>query len=215
MLHLDGAERLLDHWGYAGVFAVIMLESLGVPAPGESLLVAAAAYAAATGRIDIAILVPAAAAGAILGDQIGYLIGRAIGLPLLHRLGRRVGLTEDRLLLGTWLFRRYGGRLVFLGRFVALLRTVVAVMAGANGMHWASFAKWNALGGIAWTSLYGFGTYFLGDVMARLHGPVGIAIGACFAIAAVAGLLLIRKHETLLVERARAEIAEQSKAAKA
>lgn len=205
--HLASAQHLLDHYGYAGVFVVLMLESLGIPAPGESLLVAASAYAAATGRIDIALLVPVAAAGAIIGDQIGYLIGRAVGLPLLHRFGRRIGLTEDRLMLGTWLFRRYGGRLVFLGRFVALLRTVVAVMAGANGMHWASFAKWNALGGIAWTSLYGFGTYFLGDVMARLHGPVGIAIGAGFALAALAGLLLIRRHEALLVARARAEMA--------
>ena len=110
-------------------------------------MIAAAIYAATTHRLNIFALVPVAALGAICGDQIGYFIGRWIGYRVLRRLGRRVGLSEERLELGRFLFRKYGGRVVFLGRFVAVLRTFVALLAGANRMPWHSFLLWNALGG--------------------------------------------------------------------
>jgi membrane protein DedA with SNARE-associated domain len=186
-----------------------MLEATGLPLPGESLMIAAALYAAATHRLNIAVLVAVAAVGAILGDQVGYFVGRWIGFRVLARWGRKVGLTEERLELGRFLFRKYGGRIVFLGRFVAVLRTFVALLAGANRMVWHDFLLWNALGGIGWTSLYGFGAYLLGDAVKRVRGPVGIALGVVGAAAIVAGLIFVKRNEARLLNEARQEMRQQ------
>jgi membrane protein DedA with SNARE-associated domain len=186
-----------------------MLEATGLPLPGESLMIAAALYAAATHRLNIAILVAVAAVGAILGDQIGYFLGRWIGFRVLARWGRKVGLTEERLELGRFLFRKYGGRIVFLGRFVAVLRTFVALLAGANRMVWHDFLLWNALGGVGWTSLYGFGAYLLGDAVKRVRGPVGIVLGVIGAAAIVAGLIFVKRNEARLLNEARQEMRQQ------
>ena len=183
-----------------------MLEATGLPLPGESLMIAAALYAAATHRLDILVIVPVAAVGAIVGDQIGYFIGRSIGFRVLARFGRRIGLSEERLELGRYLFRRYGGRVVFLGRFVAVLRTFVALLAGANQMAWHSFLVWNALGGIGWTSLYGFGAYLLGDAFKRVSGPVGIAMAVIVVAALVVGVMFVKRNERRLLDEARREM---------
>ncbi|MFO1026707.1 MAG: DedA family protein [Acetobacteraceae bacterium] len=201
-----GIEDVLQSYGYAGVGIALMLESMGAPLPGESLMIAAAIYAATTGKMDIWILVPVAAAGAILGDQVGYLIGRWIGFRVLARWGRRIGISDERMQLGRYLFQRYGGGVVFLGRFVAFLRTVAAVLAGANRMPWTRFLLWNGLGGIVWTAGYGFGAYVLGDAFTRLHGPAGIALGVAGAAMAVVAVWFVKKNETRLLEDARREM---------
>lgn len=146
LIALADLDALFRHYGYGAIFAGVLLESSGLPLPGESLLIAASLYAATTHHLAILLLVPAAAMGAILGDQIGYAIGRHVGVRVLERWGRRVGLSAERLELGRYLFRRYGGRVVFLGRFVAVLRTFAALLAGANRMPWPRFLLWNALG---------------------------------------------------------------------
>ena len=199
-------DHLFSEYGYAVVGIGVMLEATGLPLPGESLMIAAALYAAATHRLDIFVIVPVAAVGAIVGDQIGYFIGRSVGFRVLARFGRRVGLSEERLELGRYLFRRYGGRVVFLGRFVAVLRTFVALLAGANRMAWHSFLIWNALGGIGWTSLYGFGAYVLGDAVKRVSGPVGLAMAVAGAIALVCGLVFVKRNERRLLDEARTEM---------
>ena len=186
-----------------------MLESIGLPLPGESLMIAAALYAATTHRLDIAFLVPVAAAGAIIGDQIGYFLGRWIGFRVLARWGRKIGLNEDRLSLGRYLFRRYGPMVVFFGRFVALLRTFAAVLAGANRMPWHTFLLWNALGGIGWTSLYGFGAYLLGDAVKRVSGPIGIGMGVVGAIVLIAAFLFIKRNEHRLLEEATRQMRQE------
>jgi membrane protein DedA with SNARE-associated domain len=112
------------------VFFVVMAESMGVPMPGETTLVAAGLYAGSTDRIDPYLLVAVAAAGAVVGDNIGYVIGRTLGLRLLLRYGSHVNLTEARLKLGHYLFLRHGGKIIFFGRFIALLRTFAPVLAG-------------------------------------------------------------------------------------
>ena len=183
-----------------------MLEATGLPLPGESLLIAAALYAAATHQLNIVVLVIVAAVGAICGDQLGYLVGRSIGFRVLARWGRKVGLTEERLELGRFLFRKYGGRIVFLGRFVAILRTFVALLAGANRMVWHDFLLWNALGGIGWTSLYGFGAYLLGGAVKRVEGPVGIVLGVIGAVAIVLGVIFVKRNETRLLDEVRQEM---------
>lgn len=206
---LDHLDALFQHYGYAAIFLGIMLESTGLPLPGESLLIAAAIYAATTHHMNIALLVPCAAAGAILGDQIGYFVGRWIGYRVLTGLGRRLGLTEERLALGRYLFRRYGGRVVFFGRFVALLRTFAALLAGANRMPWHRFILWNALGGVCWTSLYGFGAWSLGSAARQVTGPVGIALGVVGAAALGAAAIFVRRNEARLLAAARRDMARE------
>ena len=200
---LDG---LFGEYGYAVIFIGVMLESMGLPLPGESLMIAAALYAATTHHHSIFELVPVAAAGAIIGDQIGYFIGRWIGYRYLAEWGRKIGLTQDRLDLGQYLFRRYGAEVVFFGRFVAILRTFAALLAGANRMPWPRFFKWNALGGIGWTSLYGFGAYLLGDAAKSVSGPLGITLGIAGAVALLAAFLFVKKNEKRLLEQARSEM---------
>jgi membrane protein DedA with SNARE-associated domain len=209
LVSLASVEALFHEYGYAAIFFCLLLESIGFPLPGESLLVAAAVYAATTHRFNIFAVVPLAAAGAIGGDQIGYWIGRALGAPLLEGWGRRVGLSQERLDLGRFLFLRYGGRVVFLGRFVAFLRTFAALLAGANRMTWPRFLLWNALGGIAWTCLYGFGAYLLGDAARRVTGPVGIALAAVGTAALAGAVVFVRRNEGRLLAQARLEMAAE------
>lgn len=206
IVHLHAIENLLETYGYTVIFLGIMLESMGLPLPGESLMIAAALYAATTHRLSIFLLVPFAAAGAIAGDQVGYFIGRSIGYRVLARWGQKLGLGEDRLELGRYLFRRYGGAVVFLGRFVAILRTFAALLAGANRMPWHTFLLWNALGGIGWTSLYGFGAFLLGDAAKRLSGPIGLALGAVAAAGLLAAAIFVHRNETRLLTEARRQM---------
>lgn len=212
LFSLHALDHLFAQYGYAVVGLGVMLEATGLPLPGESLMIAAALYAAATHRLDIFVIVPVAAVGAIVGDQIGYLVGRSVGFRVLSRFGRRIGLSEERLELGRYLFRRYGGRVVFLGRFVAVLRTFVALLAGANQMAWHSFLMWNALGGIGWTALYGFGAYVLGDAVRRVSGPVGAVLAVVGAVALVAGLVFVKRNERRLLDEARVEMSKPAPA---
>jgi len=200
--------ELLHRYGPGVVGVIILLESTGLPLPGESLLIASALYASATGKLNIWLVVGCAAIGAVLGDNFGYLIGRGLGTRLLVRYGRRVGLTEDRVKLGFYLFRQHGGKVVFFGRFIAILRTFAAVLAGASHMHWAQFLIYNTLGGVIWCASYGFGAYILGDAFRRLAGPVGIVIGFLAIVVIAAAVVFVKRNETrLLAEAQRQETA--------
>jgi membrane protein DedA with SNARE-associated domain len=207
VVSLHSLAGLFQHYGYGVIFLGVMLESMGVPLPGESLMIAAAIYAASTHHLDIFVVVSLAAAGAICGDQIGYLIGRWIGYRVLARWGRTLGLTEERLELGRFLFRKYGGAVVFFGRFVAFLRTFAAVLAGASRMPWHRFLVWNTLGGIGWTSLYGFGAYGLGDAAKRVSGPLGLGLAVIGGVVLLLLVIFVKRNESRLIEDARREMA--------
>ena len=150
MFLLHHLDHLLQHYGYGVIGLIVMLESMGAPLPGESLIIGTAIYCATTHRLDIVWVVITAIAGAIMGDNFGYLIGHSLGYRALARYGRHIGLNDQRLKLGRYLFRVHGGKVVFFGRFIAILRTFAALLAGANRMPWHSFLLWNALGGIGW-----------------------------------------------------------------
>jgi membrane protein DedA with SNARE-associated domain len=137
---------LVAAYGYAAVFGLLLIESIGIPVPGEGVLIAAALFAARTHRLDIVWVLAAGSLAAFLGSCIGYLLGRSAGVLLLTRYGGYVGLTEARLRLGRYLFLRHGAKLVFLGRFVAFLRAFEGILAGANLMGWRRFLVINALG---------------------------------------------------------------------
>lgn len=200
-------EQVVLTYGYAAIGIVICLEAMGLPLPGESLMIASAIYAATTGKLQIEWIVLSAAAGAIMGDNIGYLIGQRLGIPALEKYGPRIGLTVGRQRLGQFLFHKYGGIVVFFGRFIAFLRVFAALLAGSNRMPWGRFLVWNALGGIAWTHLYGIGAYVLGNQVHKLVGPLGLMIAVVAAIGAVAAIWFLKTNEHKLIARAEAEMA--------
>ena len=191
MTHVLGVDlsHLLATYGYWAVLVIVALESMGIPAPGETILIAAGIYAGTTHRLSVVLIIVAAAAGAILGDNLGYWIGREGGFRLLRRYGRYIRLDERKLKVGQYLFITHGGKVVFFGRFVSVLRAWAAFLAGTDQMPWPRFLFFNAAGGIVWAALYGLGSYLLGDNVHRIAGPVGIGLGAA-AIIIIAGFLI-------------------------
>lgn len=209
MLSSGSLQDLFQTYGLWVLFAVVMLESMGVPMPGETALITAALYAGTTHGIGILPVIIVAATAAIVGDNIGYLIGRSIGLRLLVRYGRYVRLDEARLKVGQYLFLRHGGKIVFFGRFVAFLRAFAALLAGANRMPWPHFLLMNALGGICWATLFGGAAYLFGEKIKLVAGPIGLVILICAIGLVVAGMVFLRRHEKELEERASAALAAE------
>jgi membrane protein DedA with SNARE-associated domain len=196
---------LLHTYGYFAIFAIICLESAGVPMPGETALVTAAIFAG-RGEMNIFAVIGCAAFAAIFGDNVGYWVGRELGFPLVLKYGRYLRLDEPRLKLGQYLFQRHGGKIVFFGRFVALLRAFAALLAGINRLPWPRFFLFNALGGIVWASIFGFGGYFLGRAFDHYARPVGVAALICAVIGAIAASRFIAHHEKNLIAEAEAAL---------
>ena len=198
-------QDLIHTYGLWVLFTAVMLESMGIPMPGEIAVVTAAIYAGSTHQVSIISVVLIAATAAIIGDNIGYLVGRSIGIRLLARYGKYVRLTEQRLKVGEYLFSLHGGKIVFFGRFVALLRTYAGLLAGANRMNWPYFLIMNGLGGICWATLFGSGAYVFGEQISRVAGPLSILLLIAAVCLAVVGVLFYRHHEKELVRRAETE----------
>jgi membrane protein DedA with SNARE-associated domain len=201
ILEADTVQHLVAHYGYVAIFLVVMLESAGIPMPGETILISAAVLAGTKHALVIRWVIAAAAGGAIVGDNIGFWVGRELGEPLLKRWGHLVGLDARKRMLGRYLFAHYGGSIVFFGRFIALLRAFAAVLAGANHLAPWRFLVFNALGGFLWATVFGLGGYLLGASIHRVAGPVGWTM---LILAVIAVLVLWRyfKHheESLLVK---------------
>jgi membrane protein DedA with SNARE-associated domain len=193
-----GLADLIATHGYWVVAAVITLESMGIPLPGETMLVTAAIFAGTTHQLNIVLVIVAASTGAIVGDNMGFWLGRRFGVALLHDHGHLLRMTPQRIRLGQYLFDRHGGKVVFFGRFVAVLRALAALLAGMNCMDWWRFLVFNAAGGIVWATAYGSAAYFLGEQVERLRGPVAV-LGIILAVVAViAGTWIVRRHEDVL-----------------
>lgn len=199
---MDSIDHFVSAYGYFAVMAMIGLESLGLPLPGETVLIAASAYAASRHGLNIWGVVLAAIAGAIIGSVIAFWLGRKFGTVLLSRYGRYVGITTRRIKVSEYLFQRHGGKIIFFSRFAALLRSLVGLLAGINRMEWKSFLLFNTLGAIAWAGFYGFGTFLFATQVRRLAAPVSIGLGVVAAIAIVAGLIWAKRHELELEKRA-------------
>jgi membrane protein DedA with SNARE-associated domain len=195
-------QHFLMTYGYWAVFVFVAIESIGIPFPGETMLLVAAIDAGTTHQLSIVLVILAATCGAILGDNLGFWIGREGGYRLLRRYGRYIGFNERRVKLGLYLFRTQGGKIVFFGRFVAVLRAWAAFLAGVNRMQWSRFLLFNALGGMIWATLYGLGGYFLGEEIHRLTGPVGIVTIVLAVLIIIASLIFVRRQEKQLEEKA-------------
>jgi membrane protein DedA with SNARE-associated domain len=208
----DAIAALIHSYGLLAVFLVVAFESTGLPLPGEAVLLSAAIFAATTHELPVAGVIACAAAGAILGDNCGYIIGRTIGLRVLVSYGHRFGLTQPKLKLGQYLFRRFGGGIVFFGRFIAVLRAFAAVLAGANAYPWPHFLLFNAVGGIVWATLYGGGAYLFGRSIHKVAGPVLVVVVALVLVAGVTGWRFIRRNQAMLQAKAEAAFPEPIKA---
>ena len=204
MLTLAGVhfEQLLDAYGYAAVFVIIGLENIGLPVPGETMLITAAIYAGTTHRLDVLGIVATAAAAATAGGIAGFIIGRSGGHALLQRYGRHIHVYDRDLRLGHYLFERYGGWLVFFGRFVAFLRELASLLAGINCMDERRFLLFNALGACAWASVFGFGAYALGLEIEALSARAELVIAALAVVVAIAGVRFLKRNRERLQREA-------------
>ena len=190
--------EFVSNYGVWMVAAFIALESIGLPLPAEAALIAAAFFAARTHDIDIWSLIAAGIVAAILGEMVGFWIGRRFGHQVLMRYGARVGFTEERIRVGQWLFLRYGGRFVFIARFLPFLRNIAAVLAGTNSMGQHSFYFASATAAVAWIICYGLGAYSFGEAFADLASPVAILLGLAAALIISASPVLFLRYETRL-----------------
>ena len=204
MLEFIGSnlDSLLATYGYLAVFVFVGVESIGIPVPGETMLVTAAIYAGTTGRLSIFWVIVASSAGAIVGDNIGYVIGRTGGYRLVKRYGRYIRLEENRLRLGQYLFRKHGPKVVFFGRFVSVLRIFAAFLAGVNQMHWRLFLIFNAAGGIIWSTIYGVAAFLLGKQLLQLSGRVDFALAVVGVAVIIVVIVFLRRNEARLQREA-------------
>jgi membrane protein DedA with SNARE-associated domain len=195
---------LIETYGYLAVFALVGAESLGVPVPGETALITAGIYAGHTHRLDPWLIFLVASAAAIIGDNIGYWIGAKGGYRLARRYGPRVRLDERKLKIARYLFDRQGVKVVFFGRFVSILRTYAAFLAGTSKMRWRRFLPANAAGGILWAGAYTLAAYLAGDALQRASGTIDLIFAGVAVLAIVAVVVLIRRQTGKLAARAEA-----------
>jgi membrane protein DedA with SNARE-associated domain/membrane-associated phospholipid phosphatase len=183
-------QRLLETYGYLAVLLLVGLESLGMPLPGETALLTASAYAAA-GHLSIVGVIAAAAIGAVLGDAGAYWIGRTGGLALVRRYGRLLRVDDAKLERAQEFFRRHGGKTVFFGRFVSLLRMLAALLAGVTRMPYGRFSVYNATGGLCWALVFGSLGYWFGRQLPQLEHAVGQAGALVVLLAALLVALIL------------------------
>jgi membrane-associated protein len=191
---LDVAENV----GYPIVFALIAIETMGIPVPGETALVTAG-IVASRGRLEIEVVIALAAAAAILGDNVGFAIGRKLGRKLLTAPGPLLHHRRRVIAVGEPFFDRHGPKAVFLGRWVSGLRITAAWMAGVTKMPWPTFLFWNALGGIAWAISIGLLAYFVGHSAETIIHVAGLGGAAAVVLAGIVVWLV------LWIRRRRAE----------
>jgi membrane protein DedA with SNARE-associated domain len=185
-------DHLVEVAGYPLLFVLVMAESGGAPIPGETALITAGVLAS-RGKLQIEWVIVTAAAAAIVGDNIGYLIGRKGGRWLLERPGRFHRQRLEVLKTGEPFFKRHGAKAVFFGRFLLGLRVWASWLAGATRMHWRTFVAWNALGGITWATGIGLLAYFLGNSAGNAIETFGIYGLVAVFVAIVSAVVLHRR----------------------
>jgi membrane protein DedA with SNARE-associated domain/membrane-associated phospholipid phosphatase len=181
---MDRVLSLIEHYGYLVILFGVMLESTGVPLPGETILIASGVLVQ-RGHLDLGDVIVFGILGAVLGDQIGYWVGREGGRPFILRWGRYVFITPERLARAEAFFERHGGKAVFLARFFSGLRVFGALVAGMSRMRWGSFILYNALGGAVWATAVVLLGYFLGSSIGLVERWLGRATLVLASVLAV------------------------------
>jgi len=150
---LNSLAGPLDHFGYWAVLFLLMIEDFGIPVPGETILIAASAYAGA-GRLNVVAVGVIGCVAAVTGDNIGFAIGHYGGRALVLRWGRYVRLTTERLNHAEVFFERHGGWIISIARFIEVLRQANGIVAGTTGYPWRRFLAFNALGAALWVGTW-------------------------------------------------------------
>lgn len=202
MTHL--LAQLVHQFGLVTLFAAVALEAMGIPVPAETALVLLGTYASHAHLWSPWLVFGVTAVAAVLGDNAGYLLGRYGGWPLLRRYGHVLRLDERRLKTARYLFARHGGPVVAGGRFVVVLRTTAAFLAGVNHMPWPRFLVWNLLGGVAWSGVWTAIAFTVGHQLSGGHGVLGWAAVAVAVAAAVTSAVLLRRRWGRIAEAAEA-----------
>ena len=197
-------EDLLNTWGYGVVFAAMVLESAGLPLPGETVTLLGG-YAAGSGHLNLAGVIAAASSGAMVGDSIGYWVGRRAGWPLLLRVGRWLRQSPEQMETLRIQFLNHAGKSVLLGRFVAVLRVVAGPMAGAVGMPYGRFLVFNCTGAVLWAttmvSLAWLGGRWI-PFQRMVEGVLQFGIGALVLVALIVAVpKLLSWWESRLLDR--------------
>jgi membrane protein DedA with SNARE-associated domain len=195
-------QNLLHTFGYPAIIFFVMIESSGIPFPGETMLLLAAFYAAVYHDLALPLVITCAAIGAILGDNIGYSVGRTGGKALVEKYGHYIFLKPERITQTEHFFARHGDKTVFFGRFVAILRAWSAFLAGVNNMNWPKFLLYNAAGGILWAIIYGLIGYYAGKVfhdnfsaVEHLAGRTTLILAIFIILGALIAFLLYKKRK--------------------
>jgi membrane-associated protein len=201
MLALAAIIGISSSLGYV-LPAIIGLESMGVPSPGETALVLAAILAS-QGKLQIWLVILIGVASAIIGDNLGYLLGRKLGREVLEAPGPLQRRRVELIRAGDRFFERHGSKAVFFARWIALVRFAAAWLAGINRMPFKHFFFWNALGGITWGITFGLVGYFGGNAAAHVLERVGVIGAIVLGVVIVVGVILLKVRERRVSERLR------------
>ncbi|MBV9022486.1 MAG: DedA family protein [Streptomycetaceae bacterium] len=199
---LGDIAPILNHWGYWAIGGLIFVEDFGVPAPGETILIAAALYAGA-GQLNIVIVVAIGIVAAVLGDNVGYLIGRTGGHALVQRYGKYIFLTPERYEKTEKFFTRHGGKVVTIARFIEGLRQFNGIIAGTTEMPWRKFLAFNVLGAALWVGLWAGVGYMAGNHITAIYTQVNRY--STYLLAGL-GLLIVVLVVRAVLRRRRAKV---------
>lgn len=208
---MDHLHAIVTHvvstWSYYAVFGMLAVEGFGLFfLPGETTLIAAAIIAGSTGKLRIVFVLLAGYAGAILGDNTAFLVGRHFGFDLIRRYGPYIRINQRRIKYAQYLYLRYGGPIVFVGRFIMLLRSWESFLAGANLMRWKRFFPVNAAATLLWVCAWGLGAYGLREAGQTLLESVGLGTLGIFTALIIGLWTYFHRHEEELEARSEAAL---------
>jgi len=199
---MPSIAHLIHVYGLLVVAGLIGLECVGLPFPGETVLIVASVIAGTKHDLNIASVILTAAGAAIIGRMIGYVIGREYGYWLLLRYGGYLWITESRIKLGQYLFLRHGGKIILLAQFLPVLRSIAGILAGANRMPWPRFILTSIIGAFLWATLFGLAAYSLGRQVEQLSGWMVLVFALVVLILVVVAAVFVRRHEAQLTAEA-------------
>jgi membrane protein DedA with SNARE-associated domain len=199
---MPSIAHLIHVYGLLVVAGLIGLECVGLPFPGETVLIVASAIAGTKHDLNIVSVILTAGGASIIGRTIGYVIGREFGYWLLLRYGRYLWITESRIKLGQYLFLRHGGKIILLAQFVPGLRSIAGILAGANRMPWQRFMLANIIGAFLWATFYGLTVYSLGRRVEQWSGWVVLVFAIVVLIFIVIAAAFVRRNEAQLITEA-------------
>ena len=194
--------QLIESYGLIFVAVLICVESIALPVPGETVLILAAVFAGARHQLHIVAVVLTAATAAFVGQVVGYMIGRQFSYRLLVQYGGYLRITEGKIKFGENPFLRFGITIVIVARFVPVLRSIIASLAGANRMPAPPFLFANIVGALVWTSAIGYLSFLFGNLIHRAGHCIAIVVGVVALTAIVVGVNFLRRHEERLIAEA-------------